>query len=148
MDGIPVVAWTETKRRYALRQAPLTRSLSANCTPGLHREAMGISDTIRSARKRQRMSQRELGRAIGTSASAVAQWETGDTEPSVDNRVRISQALNIPIAELMPSEAVQSARAVDAQEAVLLERWRQLAPEFREAFLRILHVQIDAARRH
>jgi transcriptional regulator with XRE-family HTH domain len=94
------------------------------------------------------MSQRELGRAIGTSASAVAQWETGDTEPSVDNRVRISQALNIPIAELMPSEAVQSARAVDAQEAVLLERWRQLAPEFREAFLRILQVQIDAGRRH
>jgi hypothetical protein len=48
----------------------------------------------------------------------------------------------------MPSEAVQSARAVDAQEAVLLERWRQLAPEFREAFLRILQVQIDAGRRH
>jgi len=107
---------------------------------------MGLADTIRKARRTKRMSQRELGSALGVSGQAVHQWEQGDTEPSIDSRVMLAQVLDIPIAELLPLDARNAPAAEGAQEVILLERFRLLPPQFREAILRILLAQLEMTR--
>lgn len=105
---------------------------------------MAIADRILRARKERRMSQREVAAALKVAPSAVAQWEKGDTEPSIDNRVNISGLLDIPIVELLPDAAKKSI-SIDlrAQEKLLIEKFRQLPPPMRETYLRLLLVQLD-----
>ena len=48
-----------------------------------------LSGLIRRARRRAKLSQRELAHDLGVSQSAVAKWETGRTEPSARMLTRI-----------------------------------------------------------
>ena len=62
-----------------------TAGASAGATAG-HDELSGL---IRRARRRAKLSQRELAHDLGVSQSAVAKWETGRTEPSARMLTRI-----------------------------------------------------------
>ena len=56
---------------------------------------MGIGERIKSARKQCGLSQADLGKAVGRSQSAVAEWETGDTEPRRNIVEKIAEALGV-----------------------------------------------------
>ncbi len=56
---------------------------------------MGIGERIKSARKQCGLSQVELAKAVGRSQSAVAEWETGDTEPRRNIVEKIAGALGV-----------------------------------------------------
>jgi transcriptional regulator with XRE-family HTH domain len=72
------------------------RSLSAPA-PALRlaQPLMTLSDLIRSSRKRQGLTQVELAKLMSVNKSAVAQWELGHTEPSVDKLSRLREVLHI-----------------------------------------------------
>lgn len=67
---------------------------------------------IKKARALKGWSQRELARRMKVAASAVAQWENGDTKPKVKNRTDLSKLLGIPFIHLMP----EIVRATDVTE--------------------------------
>lgn len=48
-----------------------------------------VGDRIRSSRKAVKLSQPKLGRQLGLSGSAIAQWETDVTEPTWENLCKL-----------------------------------------------------------
>ena len=65
---------------------------------GLHPLAR---DRIRAARVRRRMSQRELGRRTGLSASMLSQIENGKSEPSVSTLYAVASELGMSLDTLL-----------------------------------------------
>ena len=56
---------------------------------------------IEAARKRQNMSQAELGQRVGVGQTAVCRWETGAAQPSYDNLLKLSIILETPMSRLL-----------------------------------------------
>ena len=57
--------------------------------------AMSIGERIKSARTKAGISQAELAKMVGRSQSAVAEWETGDTQPRRNIVEKIAAALDV-----------------------------------------------------
>lgn len=47
------------------------------------------------------LSQRDLARQLNVSQSAVAQWELGQTDPTLANLMQIAAALHVTINDLV-----------------------------------------------
>ncbi|HET9034087.1 MAG TPA: helix-turn-helix transcriptional regulator [Dokdonella sp.] len=68
-----------------------------------------LADRIRSARRKASISQSELARRIGVSASAVAQWEhPSGTQPTLQSLVRIFEITGVSIDWLVTGKASSS----------------------------------------
>lgn len=52
-------------------------------------------------RKKQRMTQRELGKAIGISASAITQYESGARKPDIITLKKLAAALHCTADQLL-----------------------------------------------
>jgi transcriptional regulator with XRE-family HTH domain len=55
---------------------------------------MRMGEKIRILREQIGITQKQLAQAIGVDASAVSLWESGKTQPTVANLVRIAEVLN------------------------------------------------------
>ena len=108
----------------------------------MHHPCMPIADVIRAARLRANLRQAAVARHCKVAPSAVSQWESGTTQPSLDNRVSVAGLLGIPITELLPEgPPAPRTEPLQPQEIILVEKFRQLTPPLREAYLRMLIVQ-------
>lgn len=58
-------------------------------------------EALRTVREMRGLSQRELAAAVGVSQSAIAQIETGRTQPTLANLKKIAEALDVTICELV-----------------------------------------------
>ena len=58
-------------------------------------------EKIKLLRERAHLSQREFAQALGISQSAVAQWESGKTVPSLDNLVKAAGILCCELSDLV-----------------------------------------------
>ena len=54
-----------------------------------------LSDNIREYRKKSNMSQEELAEKLGISRQSISLWETGQTQPTIDNIVALARIFNI-----------------------------------------------------
>ncbi len=54
-----------------------------------------LSDNIRNYRKKNNLSQDELAEKVGVSRQSVSFWETGQTQPTIDNIIALSKIFNI-----------------------------------------------------
>ena len=61
------------------------------------------------ARKIAKITQKELGSAVGVSESTVINWEKGRTEPTVIQAQRISDVTGIPLDSIifLPANTVK-----------------------------------------
>jgi transcriptional regulator with XRE-family HTH domain len=75
---------------------------------------MSSARLIREARLRARLSQAALAERLGTSQSAIARWEAGGTEPSLETLARVVRAcgleLRIGLDDADPGEVSQIER--------------------------------------
>ena len=71
---------------------------------------MGIGGRIKDARKRRGISQAALGKEVGRSQSAVAEWETGETEPRRNIMDKIAAALHVEYEWLVLGGAADQKR--------------------------------------
>ena len=111
----------------------------------MHLSSMAISDRIRASRVRLGMKATELAREMDVNRSAVSQWEKGPTFPNIDNRIKLSRILKISITELLEGEELSPKEVtLLPQEVILIQKFRQLPEPMREAYLRILMVQLDS----
>lgn len=51
-----------------------------------------IGERIQARRKAAKMSQPDLGRAVGVSKVSVSQWESGDTSPKGETLLKLARA--------------------------------------------------------
>lgn len=58
-------------------------------------------EKIKAFREKAGMSQRDLAYAIGVSQAAIAQWETGETQPTLDNLRKVADILGVSPGDLL-----------------------------------------------
>lgn len=59
---------------------------------------------IEAIRRERKVTQQELADTVGVGRSAVAMWETGRTNPSVDKLPQIARVLGCTIEDLFGEE--------------------------------------------
>lgn len=63
---------------------------------------MGLSENLKTIRKKQKISQRKLAAASGISYSMVSKLESGEQKnPSLETLEKIATALNVTVSQLM-----------------------------------------------
>ena len=73
---------------------------------------MKLSERINRWREsRSGLTKAELARKVGVSSAAVAQWESGDTEPTHDSVEAIAKAIGISLPEFWGDPPKRKARA-------------------------------------
>ncbi len=60
-----------------------------------------MENNIQNYRKRLGLSQEELGERLFVSRQTISQWETGQTQPTLDNLMRLHEILGVSIDELV-----------------------------------------------
>lgn len=64
-------------------------------------EMLEIGANLRHWRHQRRFTQEDLARMVGVERTTVANWERGAKQPSLENLVRLSQALGVSLEELV-----------------------------------------------
>lgn len=65
-------------------------------------DAKQIGEVIKKARKNKKITQTQLGAAIGVGKVAIANYESGKIKViPFENRAKMSSVLNIPVSELL-----------------------------------------------
>lgn len=64
-----------------------------------------VTTRIRETMKTRKVSQNELADLSGVPASSLSRYMRGLTSPTLDHLARIADALNVPLADLMPARA-------------------------------------------
>ncbi|MBU9832550.1 helix-turn-helix domain-containing protein [Rahnella sp. FC061912-K] len=105
---------------------------------------------LKERRKALKLTQRELGKAVGVAHVTISQWERDDTAPSGKNLFALSAALKCsPTWILMgdeqfePEEADTLPRQLEEREEELLDLFAALPESEKEPFLNALRLKID-----
>ncbi len=69
--------------------------------------------TLGSRQRGKKLSQADLGKAIGTSGDVIGRYERGDIKPSIDVVEKIAEALGIKFAELLDEEQILDINSYD-----------------------------------
>ena len=83
---------------------------------------------MRRAREKAGMTQEKLAERVGVSRTAVARWESGDIEPTIDHLSRSALALHVSADELLGIVQDQNAHPADMLSARIL----RLAEEMKD----------------
>ncbi len=60
-----------------------------------------LSDNIKKYRKENAMSQDELTEKLGVSRQSVSLWETGQTQPTIDNTIALAKKFNVSTDDIL-----------------------------------------------
>ncbi len=94
------------------------------------------NDLVREARKRARLTQRELAERAGTTQSAIARLEAGRTRPTFENVLRLVRLcgmdLDVMLVERDDSDWVQAQRLLALSPAERADRAVAMANSMRE----------------
>jgi transcriptional regulator with XRE-family HTH domain len=106
---------------------------------------MELGDMIRSERTRKGWSQREFAKMLGVSPGAVAQWELGDTRPTLERMIDVCGVFGIAASSFLgPGSPYRGQIIEDADEISLLAAWRKLSGDRRLFLLEMLRTQRPA----
>lgn len=72
-----------------------------------------IGTRIRTMRKSRGMTQEELGKAIGQSASSITMYETGRREPDFETLEALADVFNVPLVFFVPGSSPVTCGASD-----------------------------------
>ena len=113
---------------------------------GIDAHIDGIGGRVREERQKAGLSQRELARRLGLSASMISQIENGATKPSVGTLYAIVTELDLSLDDLIrgerksgsaadgdgPSRLLRGGGRMDSQETGTIDsgvRWEELSPQ-------------------
>lgn len=63
--------------------------------------AVTLGERIKERREKLKLSQGYVAEQIGVSRQAVSKWETGQSEPTAENLVRLAEVFETSLAELV-----------------------------------------------
>lgn len=110
-----------------------------------------FGETLRELREQKKMSQEELGLAIGKTHVAVGDWERGKRNPKRDSVVKLAQVLGVPTSDLLllAGFAPQSAEIEYVQDLSVVpapEGYSELDPADREIALKAFEAMVEGLR--
>jgi transcriptional regulator with XRE-family HTH domain len=106
-----------------------------------------IGEIIARRRAEHGLTQRQLAHLVGTTVSAVGQWELGLKMPTVRSRIMLSAALDIPVLDLLyefepgADEHVEVVR--EPELLCLIRLWRNTPPELKPTLFQVLRATVD-----
>lgn len=62
---------------------------------------MGFSESLKNLRKLQNLDQEKLGQILSVSSKTISHWETGYTEPSINQLIMLADFFDVTIDELV-----------------------------------------------
>ncbi len=71
-----------------------------------------FSEKIRFLRKKNKLSQAELGKMVGVSNRAVSKWENGESFPSTDTLLSVATAFGVTLDFFLKNDAKDSAKKI------------------------------------
>lgn len=80
-----------------------------------------LSDNIRNYRKKANISQDELAEKLGVSRQSISLWETGQTQPTIDNIIALAKIFNITSDELLGNAGGNNEMIQDISESDALK---------------------------
>jgi transcriptional regulator with XRE-family HTH domain len=80
-----------------------------------HTNGMTIGERIAAARMKAGLSQQDVAKALGVGRSAVNQWESDTTKPSITRRAQLAVLLNMRLPDLIPGMPVDEITEAIAQ---------------------------------
>lgn len=60
-----------------------------------------FSKNLKYIREQKKLSQNKLAEMVGVNQTTIARWEDDNRTPNLDNAIDVSQALNIPLPDLI-----------------------------------------------
>nr|DAU57164.1 MAG TPA: helix-turn-helix domain protein [Caudoviricetes sp.] len=91
-----------------------------------------VGARIAAERIRLGWTQQLLGEKIGVSQPAIAGYESGKREPSLDKLGQISEALGVSVARLIDVDEPPAMVRLDRDESSLVEYYRKCDEELRQ----------------
>lgn len=89
-----------------------------------------LKDAIRQARIACNLTQKELAARLNVSTSAVAQWEVGNNNPSLDKIIDICTVLGISASSVFgPGRPYEGLFVQTGDEFELITLWRKVKSE-------------------
>lgn len=126
----------------------LTDSITPEMADECHTAGVDLATRIRTGRRRAHFSQTALAQRLGVRQSAISQWESGRSQPDLDNRIRLADVLKIPLPELLPESGPVPATVV-ADPIVLraAETFAQLPPEWQTTVQSLIYRLLEDLRK-
>ena len=62
---------------------------------------MNLDENIKNRREELKLSQEYVAERLGVSRQAVSKWETGQSEPTASNLIRLTEVFEISLSELV-----------------------------------------------
>ena len=81
--------------------------------------------TILALRKKMKMSQKDLGDALGIGVSTISMWEANKRQPSIDNVISMARIFGVSTDYILLGESKK--REITKNEAEFLELYNQLS---------------------
>lgn len=98
---------------------------------------MGFPERLLSARERSRLSQDELGQAIGSSGPTIHRWEKGTGGPSLKQAVDLARVLGVDLEYLAYEDPPHRVELLSQDQASLLDLYHALRLDPAEALRRL-----------
>ena len=109
-----------------------------------------LGDRLRAARRRNDLTQQQLGKRVGVTGVAISYWENGTNEPSIANLKQLCDALDITLDWLLFGDAaaggyIDCRQLTPGVEQTLLHAIGAWPPERRRQFYRSLAQLAEAS---
>lgn len=107
---------------------------------------------MRSAREKAGLNQKDVGDELGLTDKTVSSWETGRSEPSIDEFVAYCRIVGADYAELLREaygDPTAEKQTVDltADETELIRKYRSLDSKAKRRIMRAVHGEYEDAMR-
>lgn len=103
---------------------------------------MTFGEQITTLRKRNKLSQSELGKKVGTSGDIIGKYERNEVKPSIDVASKIADILEVSLDYLLGKTSVE----IDKDTLSLLQDIDKLPEEDRNNIFYTLNSLIKAAK--
>lgn len=98
---------------------------------------MSFADRLQQLREEARLSQEELGKAIGSSGPTVHRWEKGNGGPSLKQAVDMARVLGVDLYQLAYEDPPQHQEIISDDVRAILELIDALELDRKEALRRL-----------
>lgn len=85
---------------------------------------MYFSSKIKEERQKHNMSQQQLGEKLTISRQAISKWERGESYPSLDMLIKLSDLFDITLDELVKEDHSLKEQLIKDSQKLVYPRWK------------------------
>ncbi len=93
-------------------------------------------ENLRKYRKRKKLSQAEVSKKLNYGYTAVANYESGRNEPSIDTLIKLAEILDVTVDELVGAK-------MQTEEQELLAAFKKITPLKRKTILTLINLLVS-----